>query len=122
MTKSRRVLATRTAVVVIFLAFLEIAPRAGWVVVLTLIPLPEMTAQLWEMFTDGTIWPHLIATGSMVAASFLLAVVTGLALGYLLWRRKLLYQFVSPYLVTYYALPIFAFYPVLIGIFGVNPI
>lgn len=104
------------------LAVLEVAPRLGWVDPLTLIPLSAMAAELAEMLRSGEIVPHLASTGSMVVMAFGLATVTGLAGGYVLWRWRPAFRMLDPYLTSYYALPIFAFYPVLIAVFGVNRI
>lgn len=119
-TRKHGVGIARLALVLIALALLEIAPRAGWVGGMTLVPLSEMISQMVEFFRTGVIWPHLGATTSMVVTAFILATSTGLGIGYLLWRNKRLSKAMNLYLTTYYALPIFAFYPVLIAVFGVN--
>jgi NitT/TauT family transport system permease protein len=116
----RRVLATRTTVIAAALAFVELAPRAGLVDGLTLVPLSEMIATLAASLTDGEIYPHLLSTGAMIIGSFLLAAVSGVAAGYALWRNDGLRRALNPYLASYYALPVFAFYPVLVAIFGLN--
>ena len=46
--------------------------------------------------------------------------VTGLPLGVLLWRLETTRKILQPYLTTYYAIPIFAFYPLFIAIFGLG--
>lgn len=108
--------------IVVALGLLELAPRAGWVSTLTLVPLSEMVTQLWAMFVSGQIWPHLASTGSMVLIAFFLAVTTGIISGLMLWLSPRSFRMLDPYLTSYYALPIFAFYPVLIAIFGLNRI
>jgi NitT/TauT family transport system permease protein len=116
----RRVLATRTMLVVVVLAAVEILPRSGLVDPLTLVPLTEMTEQLVSLLASGALTPHLVATGSMVLAAFLLACVSGMLGGYVLWRSPRTYRVLDPYLTSYYALPFFAFYPVLVAIFGLS--
>ena len=44
----------------------------------------------------------------------------GLPLGVLLWRLETTRRILQPYLTTYYAIPIFAFYPLFIAIFGLG--
>jgi NitT/TauT family transport system permease protein len=116
----RRVLAVRVVLVALVLAVVEAAPRAGLVDPLTLVPLSEMVAQLGTMLGAGTLTPHLTATGSMVVAAFLLACVSGLLGGYVLWRSPRTFRVLDPYLTSYYAMPFFAFYPVLVAIFGLS--
>lgn len=116
----RGVLIARAGLVAVVLAMLEIAPRLGWIDPLTVVPLSAMAGQVVEFFRTGDIWRHLVATGSMVATSFVLATVTGLATGYLLWHSRRGFRMLNPYLTSYYALPIFAFYPALIAVFGLN--
>jgi NitT/TauT family transport system permease protein len=116
----RRVLVARVVLVAMVLAVVEVAPRAGLVDPLTLVPLSEMVTQLGFMLGAGTLTPHLTATGSMVVAAFLLACVSGLLGGYMLWRSPRTFRVLDPYLTSYYAMPFFAFYPVLVAIFGLS--
>lgn len=118
--RRRRVAATRGAIFVVVLAFLEIAPRAGWVDSLTLVPLSDMLTALAQGIVSGESLPHLVSSGLMIVGSFLLATVTGVLGGYVLWRFQPLQRALEPYLTSYYALPVFAFYPVLVAIFGLN--
>lgn len=46
--------------------------------------------------------------------------ITGVPLGYLLWRSRGVARALNPYLTTYYAIPVFVFYPLLLAIFGFN--
>ncbi|HEY8416724.1 MAG TPA: ABC transporter permease [Limnochordales bacterium] len=110
----------RLAVVALLLALLEVAPRAGWVDPITLIPLSRIVAGTWELAASGRLTPHFVATATNVLISLVLAVVTGFALGIVLWRSRRLWAVLEPYLATYYAVPFFAFYPLLIVLFGMN--
>jgi NitT/TauT family transport system permease protein len=116
----RRVLLTRTSLIVLVLALLEAVPRSGLVDPLTLVPLSTMAEQLVTMLGSGVLTPHLVATGSMVLAAFVLACGSGMLGGYLLWRSPRTFRVLDPYLTSYYAMPFFAFYPVLVAIFGLS--
>jgi NitT/TauT family transport system permease protein len=111
---------TRWAVIIAAVAALEVVPRAGLRDAITLIPLSKIVPEFFELLTDGELTPHLLSTGGAFVLSFLLAGVTGVPLGYLLWRYEPLKRTLDPYLTTYYAIPIFAFYPLLLAIFGFN--
>ncbi|MGH3343204.1 MAG: ABC transporter permease [Carbonactinosporaceae bacterium] len=99
---------------------IEVLPRAGAVDPLSLVPLSVMAAELASMVSSGQIAPHLASTGSMVLAAFLLACVSGMLSGYALWRSPRAFRLLDPYLTSYYALPVFAFYPVLVALFGLS--
>jgi NitT/TauT family transport system permease protein len=111
---------TRWAVIIGAVAALEIVPRVGLGDAITLIPLSRIVPEFFELLADGELIPHLLSTGGAFVLSFLLAGVTGVPLGYLLWRYEPLKRTLDPYLTTYYAIPIFAFYPLLLAIFGFN--
>lgn len=120
MSYAAQVRLTRWAVILAAVAALELVPRLGLGDAITLIPLSEIAAELFELLATGELMPHLLATGGAFVLSFLLAGVTGVPLGYLLWRYKPLKRTLDPYLTTYYAIPIFAFYPLLLAILGFN--
>lgn len=110
----------RWAVVLAAIAALELLPRAGLGDAITLIPLSEIVLEFFELLSEGELTPHLVATGGAFVLSFVLAGVTGVPLGFLLWRHKTLKRTLDPYLTTYYAIPIFAFYPLLLAVLGFN--
>jgi NitT/TauT family transport system permease protein len=120
MTYKRRVVGTRILLLAAAAAFLEIAPRVGLVDSLTLVPLSKMLTTLGVQLVSGELWSHLGYTGSSIVISFALATVSGVFLGYLLWRHSRVRRALEPYLTSYYALPVFAFYPVLVAMFGLN--
>ena len=110
----------RTAVLALVLGFLEVAPRAGWVDAMTLIPLSDIARGTWQLALSGRLTPHVLATVTNVFISLALAVTTGFAGGVVLWRSRRLWSVLEPYLATYYAVPFFAFYPLLIVLLGMN--
>lgn len=120
MTRRRRVLLTRLAIGLAIAAFLQIAPAAGLVDPLTLVPLSDMLTTLVGMLGTGELWSNLVTTGSTILISIVLASVSGVVAGYLLWRAPRVRRAVEPYLTSYYALPVFALYPVLVALFGLN--
>ena len=79
-----------------------------------------MVWQLWLLISDGTLLSHIVRTLTSIVVAGVLAVVTGLPLGVALWRLERTRKVLQPYLTTYYAVPIFAFYPLFIAIFGLS--
>lgn len=112
--------AARAAVILALVAFLEFGPRAGFGDEITLLPLSEIAVRLWEMLQTGELSEHFAATAGAFLLAFLLSAATGVPLGWLLWRFKSVKRVLDPYLTTYYAIPIFAFYPLLLAILGFN--
>jgi NitT/TauT family transport system permease protein len=53
-----------------------------------------------------------------VASSFVLAAVAGVGLGVAMWRSDVLRAILDPYLTTYYAVPVFALYPLFLVLWG----
>ncbi len=110
---------------------IEAVARAGLVRPSVLVPVSEMLGRLVDLVQTGTIpspyfrragatlvWSHLASTLQEVGVSFGLAAVVGLPLGALLWRARILFEVLNPYLVAYYAIPVFALYPLFIFLFG----
>lgn len=106
--------------VVVILGTIELLPRLGLVEPTTLIPLTEMFSELIELLVSGELTAHTIQTFASVFAAFFLGITTGVPTGVVLWRYDTLKEILDPYLLTYYAIPVFAFYPLLIAIFGLN--
>ena len=126
-----RVLLLRWLTVLALLLVLEALPRAGLVRPGTLEPVSMIFLRLGEILFSGTIpspyfaragtptlSSHLSATLGSILMSYAGAVLVGTPMGVLLWRLPLLARILNPYLVIYYALPIFALYPLFILLFG----
>ncbi len=120
MSEDRRVRLVRWGLIALLLAAIEIVPRLGLVNPIALVPLSEMVTQLWLLIADGILGSHIVRTLTSIVVAGALAVVTGLPLGVLLWRFTRLRTVLQPYLTTYYAIPIFAFYPLFIAVFGLG--
>jgi NitT/TauT family transport system permease protein len=98
---------------------IEIAARAGMVDPLTVIPTSEMLEGFGRQLTDPTfLAQHLVPTVAAVVASFALAALIGVGLGVVMWRSRFLHAVLDPYLTTYYAVPVFALYPLFLVLFG----
>src|SRR5262249_33625049 len=89
---------------------------------LTLIPPSEMASVLWELFVSGKIWGDIAQTFTTVASAFALSVLIGFALGVVIHALPRVRRAVDPLLASYYSIPFFVFYPLLIALFGLNTI
>lgn len=113
---------TQFAGIVALLGLLEVMTRTGRIDTLTAAPPTRILQRVLEMAMEGKIWSELYATLFDIGSALTLAIAAGLVIGVFLWYRSRIYDAIAPYLTAYYAIPIFAFYPALISIFGLNHI
>jgi NitT/TauT family transport system permease protein len=122
MSRKAAINLTRIAVIVGAIVLLEILCQRKIINPLTLIPPSEMATALWRMFASGKIWDDIAQTFSTVALSFVLSVTVGFALGALVHALPRVRRALDPLLASYYSIPFFVFYPLLIALFGLNTI
>ncbi len=133
MSPRGKALALRWLTLLVLFAVWEMLPRAGLVRPATLEPASVILARLGEIVLTGnipspyfaragspTLGSHLSATLGSIVVSYAGAVVLGTVAGVVLWRMPLLARVLQPYLVVYYALPLFALYPLFVLLFGVG--
>jgi NitT/TauT family transport system permease protein len=99
---------------------LEWACRAGLVDPVAVIPPTRMAQGAWDLLASGRYNRDMLLTLTNVAMACALAVVTGFAGGWLLYRLPRLRRAADPLLASYYAVPTFIFYPLFIVLFGLN--
>lgn len=119
-TRTQKIRLAQAAILGTILLFIEFAPKLGFIGKTTLIPLSTMVTELVSLLLAGELTTHIIQTLSAVFGAFFLALLTGLPAGIVLWRVDTLKQILDPYLLIYYAVPFFAFYPLLISILGLG--
>jgi NitT/TauT family transport system permease protein len=115
-----RVTLVRLAVVAGFVALIEALCRFGVVNPLTLLPPSAMAAHLFELLTSGEINEAMARTFSNVAIAFALSVVVGFAVGVVIHALPRLRRVCDPLLASYYSVPVFVFYPLLVSLLGLN--
>jgi ABC-type nitrate/sulfonate/bicarbonate transport system permease component len=80
-----------------------------------------VVAAAYEMFfVNGEIYPHLFASSWIFFYGFLLAIVTGVPLGFVMALNPVVRDYVNPWMTTLYTTPRIAFAPVLLLWFGVG--
>jgi NitT/TauT family transport system permease protein len=100
---------------------LEIICRAGLVRPTDLVPPTVMVRAMAVAFTQPATLNDFWLTLGSVATSVVIAAVAGIALGIVLHALPRLRSASEPFIASYYALPLFALYPVLVVIFGIGP-
>ena len=116
----RKVTLYRILAVAIPLALLELACRLGWIGRLTLPPPSEMVAGLYGVLKSGDMDAAILETLRNVLAAFSGSVVAGVAAGALIHGAAPVRRLLEPLFSTYYAVPIYGFYPLFIVMFGLG--
>lgn len=110
----------RLAVIVAAVALLEISCRTGLIDHRVVIPPSEMADALVRLLISGQANGQIARTFGIVIVAVVISVVGGFALGVVIHALPRVRQALDPFFATYYAVPIFIFYPVMIVIFGLS--
>jgi NitT/TauT family transport system permease protein len=110
----------RLAAIAGFFGALELLCRTGVIAPVTMIPPSQMVMELGKLLAGGTIHDDIRQTLAAVAVALVLSVAAGFAIGVGLHAAPRLRRAIDPLLATYYAVPFFVFYPVLIAFFGLT--
>lgn len=106
--------------VVLFTVFAEIGSRAGWWSD-NVLPAPSVVlGALGPLLTEPQFWLDAQRTGVEVSLSILFGCLLGFCAGLVFWKIPLIGRVFEPYLVSFYAVPLVLFYPVMIVLVGIN--
>lgn len=119
-SRSRKIRLSQGIIIGFIIGFIELAPRVDLIGPTTLVPLSDMFVEIVRLTASGELTPHFAQTAAAVFGAFGLSILTGLPAGIVLWRSQTLHEILKPYLLIYYAVPFFAFYPLLITLFGIG--
>lgn len=111
----------RLAVIAAMIGALELACQAGLINHRVVIPPSEMASALVGLLASGAITADIERTLGVIAVVIALSIVAGFAAGLVIHALPRVREALDPFFATYYAVPIFIFYPVLIAIFGLSP-
>jgi NitT/TauT family transport system permease protein len=116
----KRVTIYQTTVVAGFILLLELLCYIGVIDKVTM-PAPHIIARDFVlMIARGLYFSDIATTMVNVIIAFVAAFVIGVATGTILHGYKTARDVLDPLFATYYAIPIFAFYPLFIVIFGLG--
>jgi len=99
---------------------LEIFCRIGAIDSRVMIPPSEMVVSLVSLLQTRQLAVDMLQTFGAIAIALLFAVAAGFAAGLVIHALPRLRRALDPFLATYYAVPLFIFYPVLIAFFGIS--
>lgn len=110
----------RLVVLVVAVGLLEICCRTGLIDKRVVIAPSEMADALIKLLIAGQANEQILRTFGIVIAAVVIAVIGGFILGVIIHALPRVRQALDPFFATYYAVPIFIFYPVMIPIFGLS--
>jgi NitT/TauT family transport system permease protein len=116
----RRALLWRIAILAGCVVLLEILCLTGVIDKLTMQPPHRMAVDLVVMLASGSLNGAIAKTLGNAAVAFVIAVVLGVASAIVIHRLRRVRETMEPLFATYYAIPVFAFYPLLIILFGLG--
>jgi NitT/TauT family transport system permease protein len=116
----RRVTLYQIAVVAGFVLLLEALCLGGAIDKITMPPPHRIAVDFFRLMASGKLYPEIGMSLANVMLAFVLAYVVGIAIGTMLHGFKTVRDTLDPLFATYYAIPIFAFYPLFILIFGLG--
>lgn len=115
-----RVRLYQVGVIAGFILLLEVLCLTGVIDKITM-PAPHIIIRdFFKLMASGKLNAEIAQSMGNVLLAFALAYVFGIVIGTLLHARKFLRETLDPLFATYYAIPIFAFYPLFIVIFGLG--
>jgi NitT/TauT family transport system permease protein len=110
----------RLAVIVLAIGLLEVCCRTKLINPKVVIPPSEMADALVQMLISGQVNGQIARTFGIVLLAAAISIVAGFAIGVVIHAIPRVRQALDPFFATYYAVPIFIFYPVMIVIFGLS--
>ena len=110
----------RVLVVGGLVAALEVLCLTGAIDKITMQAPHLIVRDLWRMLASGRMNAAIAKTLTNTVLALLLALGAGIIAGVLLHRVRALRDTLDPLFATYYAVPVFAFYPFFIVIFGLG--
>jgi NitT/TauT family transport system permease protein len=110
----------RFALALAVVLLLEALCRFGAINRFAMIPPSEILWDLGHILVGGTMWLAIAKTLANVGIACVSAIVVGVILGTLIHRWRALRETLDPLFAAYYAIPVYAFYPLFIVIFGLG--
>jgi NitT/TauT family transport system permease protein len=110
----------RIGLIVAALGALEILCRTGVIASITMIPPSAMVTGLVAILASGRFNLDIAVTLRNVALAIVAAMLAGPALAIALNRFPAVRRILDPLFATYYAIPVYAFYPLLMVILGLG--
>jgi NitT/TauT family transport system permease protein len=116
----KRLIVYRTLVIGGIVALLEVLCVTGVIDKITMQAPHLIVRDLFRMLASGRMNSAIVKTTSNTALALVLALSAGIVVGAFVHRWRALRDTLDPLFATYYAVPVFAFYPFFIVVFGLG--
>jgi len=103
-----------------FVLLLEALCIGGVIDKVTMPPPHRIVVDFVRLLSSKAMYPEIAKSMANVLLAFALAYVVGIAIGTALHGYRTLRDTLDPLFATYYAIPVFAFYPLFIVMFGLG--
>jgi len=110
----------RLVLITSFLFILELVCQMGWMQSQVMVPPTVMVHTLWKLLHSDAMLADIAVTFGAAFQALVIAVMLGMALGWLMNRWSRLSDVLYPVLSSWYSIPVFALYPMLIAFMGLN--
>jgi NitT/TauT family transport system permease protein len=110
----------RVLVILAVVAVLEVLCRYRIIDPFTMQAPSKMAVDFWKLIASGKYNGAIYKTLSNAAVAFVLSVSFGIVAAVIIHRIKTMREALDPLFATYYAIPVLAFYPLLIILFGLG--
>lgn len=113
----------KSAALIIFFVLWQILPSAGIVNSQFIPPLSDVVTTIWKLGSTGELFTHTKASLSRAVYGFLLSIIVGVPLGFILggWFKKL-EEFLDPLLQVLAQINPFSLFPIFILFFGIGEV
>ena len=110
----------QVGVVAGFVLLLEVLCLTGVIDKITMPPPHRIAVDFVRLLVSKGLWPEIGKSMGNVVLAFVVAYALGILIGTVLHGYKALRDTLDPLFATYYAIPVFAFYPLFIVMFGLG--
>jgi NitT/TauT family transport system permease protein len=101
---------------------LEVLCLTGFISHFNMPPPHEIAADLVSMLWSGRMNATIVQSFTTIIVAFVIAMTVGIVGAAILHRMRRVREALEPFFATYYAIPVLAFYPLFIIIFGLGPV
>lgn len=120
MTRETAVILVRAGVLLGAVLLLELLCRTGVISPQAVLAPSEMVVAMVKVLASGDATEPMISTFTTVGVAFLLSVVLGIVAGAVIHALPRLRRAIDPVLASYYSVPTFVFYPLLVALLGLS--
>ena len=110
----------RLVLIIGLMLLLEWICRIGWVQPQVMVPPSVMLTTLWKLLQSDSMVTDIGITFGAAFNALAVSVLLGISLGWLMYRSQRLNDVLYPLLASWYSIPVFALYPMLIAFMGLN--